>query len=149
MFSIEQKQTIEAALDILKSTFEVSDLALSNPEAVSQFCKLHIASLEHEVFSVLFLNTQNQLIKFETLFRGTIDSASVYPREVAKAALHANAASVILTHNHPGGNANPSKSDEAITERLVTALGLLDIRVLDHVIVTPISSFSFAEAGLL
>lgn len=149
MLSVEQKQTIKAALEILQSEFKNSNEAFNNPKAVTQFCKLHIANLEHEVFSVLFLNTQNHLIKFETLFRGTIDAASVYPREVAKEALYANAAAVIFAHNHPSGNAEPSKADKLITNRLIAALELLDIRVLDHVIVTPISSFSFAEEGLL
>ncbi len=121
----------------------------TSPSAVAKFVQLKIAALEHEVFAVMFLNNQHALIEFETMFRGTIDGAAVYPREVAKAALLKNAAAVIFAHNHPSGITTPSNSDKQITERLCSALALFDIRVLDHVIVSQTSTTSFAEMGLL
>ena len=98
---------------------------------------------------MLYLNSQHKLIEVDELFMGTIDGAAVYPREIAKAALGHNAAAVILGHNHPSGITEPSAADRRITERIVSALGLLDIRVLDHVIVSTEGSFSFAEEGLM
>src|SRR5690606_6830700 len=104
---------------------------------------------EREVFAIIFLDTRNKVIAFDRLFYGTIDGASVYPREVAKAALQHNAAAVILAHNHPSGNPQPSEADRRLTRRLVDALGLLDIRVLDHFVVGEGKPLSFAEQGLL
>ena len=122
---------------------------LSAPEATRRYLTLKLAHVPHEVFACVFLNTRNHVIAFEELFRGTIDGAAVYPREVVKAALRHNAAAVILAHNHPSGVAEPSHADRRITERLQAGLGLLDIRVLDHVIVGRGEAFSFAEQGLL
>lgn len=107
------------------------------------------AGLEHEVFSVMLLDNRNRLIAYETMFRGTIDGASVYPREAVKQALAVNAAAVILTHNHPSGIAEASQADIHITERLTKALALVDIRVLDHIIVAGTTNVSFAERGLI
>ncbi len=149
MFNTQEVQTIEAAKAILANALKTTDTALTNPSATKTFCQLEIAGLEHEVFGVLLLNNQHQLIKFEIMFRGTIDGASVYPREVAKAALLNNAAAVIFTHNHPSGITEPSQADRRITERLSQALELLDIRTLDHIIVGPTETTSFAERGLL
>ncbi|NOX42705.1 MAG: hypothetical protein GXP19_03095, partial [Gammaproteobacteria bacterium] len=104
---------------------------------------------EHEVFGCLYLDNRHSVIRFEALFRGTIDGASVHTREVVKQALKYNAAAVIFTHNHPSGIAEPSSADEALTRRLIDALKLVDIRVLDHIIVGNGCSFSFAERGLL
>jgi DNA repair protein RadC len=103
----------------------------------------------HEVFACLFLDNQHRVIAFEELFRGTIDGASVYPREVVKKALAANSAAVIFAHNHPSGVAEPSEADKHITQRLRQALGLIDVRVLDHFIVGEGRPFSFAEHGLI
>lgn len=111
--------------------------------------QLLLQDYEHEVFSMLFLDSQHRVIRFEELFRGTIDAASVYPREVLKAALNYNAAAVILVHNHPSGDPEPSDADRRITERLKEALGLMDIRVIDHVIVGSDGCKSFAEMGYL
>ncbi|WP_409224336.1 RadC family protein [Escherichia coli] len=110
---------------------------------------LNMAGLEREEFRVLYLNNQNQLIAGETLFTGTINRTEVHPREVIKRALYHNAAAVVLAHNHPSGEVTPSKADRLITERLVQALGLVDIRVPDHLIVGGNQVFSFAEHGLL
>ncbi|MEZ8076857.1 DNA repair protein RadC, partial [Vibrio sp. FF112] len=107
-----------------------------------------LKAYEREVFAVMFLDNQHHLISFEELFFGTIDSASVYPREVVKAALKTNAAAVIFAHNHPSGDATPSQADKRITQRLKDALALVDIRVLDHIVIGD-SAVSFAERGLL
>ncbi|MCL4169188.1 UNVERIFIED_CONTAM: hypothetical protein GTU68_063365, partial [Idotea baltica] len=121
----------------------------NNPSQVKVFCQLQLAALEHEVFGVLFLDSQHRLLVFSEMFRGTIDGAAVYPREVAKACLQVNAAAVVFTHNHPSGNPEPSQADTRITKRLVAALQLFDIRVLDHIVVGGGRSVSFAEEGLL
>jgi len=113
------------------------------------FFTLKLSHLEHEVFSILFLDNKHKVIAYEELFRGTIDGASVHPREVVKRALHLNAAAVILAHNHPSGNTEPSESDKQITNRLCEALKLVEIRALDHIIVGGSNTTSFAERGML
>lgn len=123
--------------------------ALTSPGAVRQFLRSRMAHLPHEVFACLFLDNQHRVVTFEELFRGTLDSASVYPREVVKRALACNAAAVILTHNHPSGVAEPSQADQMLTRRLKEALALVDIRVLDHLVVGDGEPVSFAERGLL
>jgi len=145
----EQQTTINSALEILSGLFQKQDLLATSSESVKQFCRLHLGHLEHEVFGVLLLDNQHQLIKFVEMFRGTIDGASVYPREVAKEVLLSNAAAVIYTHNHPSGTATPSEADRRITSRLIEALKLLDVRTLDHIVVSHKETYSFAEAGLL
>ncbi|MEX2333766.1 MAG: DNA repair protein RadC, partial [Pseudohongiella sp.] len=122
---------------------------ITQPSQAFEHLRLLLQDYEHEVFSVLFLDTQHRVIRFEEMFRGTIDTASVYPREVLKAALSYNAAAVILVHNHPCGDPEPSDADRRITERLKEALGLMEIRVLDHVVVGRLEVVSFAERGLL
>ena len=123
--------------------------AFSSPAAVRQYCQLNLAALDHEVFGVLFLDVQNRLIAYEAMFRGTLTQTSVYPREVVKAALKADAAAVILTHNHPSGSVQPSRADEALTQTLKAALALVDVRVLDHIIVGSNETLSMAERGLV
>ncbi|WP_293777487.1 DNA repair protein RadC [uncultured Oxalicibacterium sp.] len=120
---------------------------LNSPQTVTQYLQLMLANQPHESFVVLFLDVKNRLIACEELFRGTLTSASVYPREVVKAALAHNAASVILAHNHPSGSAEPSAADHAVTQTLKQALALVDIRVLDHIIVATSQIHSFAEHG--
>ena len=120
-----------------------------SPDAVKHYLQLHIASRPHEVFAALFLDAQHRLIALEELFRGTLTQTSVYPREVALRALHHHAAAVILAHNHPSGGVQPSRADEAITQNLKSALALIDVRVLDHVIVAPGQALSMAEKGLI
>ena len=119
------------------------------PAAVRHFLQLQIATRPYEVFVVLFLDTQQRLIAFEELFRGTLAQTSVYPREVVKRALALNAAAVVLAHNHPSGVAEPSRADEALTQTLKAALALVDVRVLDHVIVAAGQTLSMAERGLV
>jgi DNA repair protein RadC len=108
-----------------------------------------LADRRHEVFVVMFLDAQNRVIATEEMFRGTLTQTSVYPREVVVEALQRNAASVILCHNHPSGVAEPSRADEALTQTLRQALALVDIRVLDHVILSGATALSFAERGLM
>ena len=120
-----------------------------SPGEVQHYLQLHLANKPHEVFAVLFLDSQHRLLAFEELFRGTLSQTSVYPREVLLRALHHQAAAVVLAHNHPSGNVQPSKADEALTHSLRAALALVDIRVLDHVIVAPGAWTSLAEKGLL
>jgi DNA repair protein RadC len=120
-----------------------------SPEAVKNFLQLHLAHRKHEVFAALFLDAQNRLIELEELFRGTLTQTSVYPREVVIRALHHQAASVVLAHNHPSGTVQPSRADEALTQTLKASLALVDVRVLDHVIVAPGGALSMAEKGLL
>lgn len=125
------------------------DGPLNNPTAVRDFLHARLRDKPYEVFCCLYLDNRNRLIRFEELFRGTIDGASVHPREVARRALRRNAAALILAHNHPSGVAEPSQADEIITRRLSSALALLDIRVLDHLVVGDGETVSFAERGLL
>lgn len=122
---------------------------LANPEDVRDFLAVQLGDESHEVFAVLFLDNRNRLIEYRELFRGTVDGASVYPREVVKDAIALNATSVVLAHNHPSGVAEPSAADEQITRRLKAALALVDIRVLDHLVVGGGDAISFAERGLL
>lgn len=123
--------------------------ALSSPLAVKQYLQLLLAKKPYESFAVLFLDVKNRLITTEELFRGTLTHASVYPREVVKAALSHNAASIILAHNHPSGTADPSNADRTLTSALQHALTLVDIRVLDHFVVAGREVYSFAEHGEL
>jgi DNA repair protein RadC len=122
---------------------------LTNPRAVRDYLSVHYAGQEREVFGVMFLDNRHRLIAVEEMFLGTVDGASVHPREVVKRALRLNAAAVILAHNHPSGVAEPSQADELITARIRDALALVDIRVLDHLIVGGTSVTSLAERGLI
>jgi DNA repair protein RadC len=122
---------------------------LTSPGETLRFLQYHLGSRSREVFCCIFLDSQHQVLCCEDLFFGTLDGAAVYPREVATRALQYRAAAVIFAHNHPSGVAEPSTADRRITERLIAALGLLDIRVLDHVIVGQGQEFSFAREGLL
>lgn len=122
---------------------------LANPAVTRRYLASRLRHLRYEVFACLFLDSQHRPIAFAELFRGTIDGASVYPREVLAECLRHNAAAVILAHNHPSGVAEPSLADRQITRRLVDSLALVDIRVLDHIVVGDGEAVSFAERGLL
>ncbi len=122
---------------------------ITKPGLAFEHLQVLLQEYEHEVFSALFLDCQHRVICFEELFRGTIDSASVYPREVVKQALACNAAAVILVHNHPSGDPEPSDADRRITQRLTEALGLVEIRIIDHIVVGTEGCSSFAELGYL
>jgi len=120
-----------------------------SPQAVKDYLQLHLGNLPHEVFAVLFLDAQHRLIKLDQMFAGTLGQTSVYPREVVKLALARNAGAVILAHNHPSGLAEPSRADEFLTQSLKSALALVDVRVLDHLVIGHGQVVSFAERGLL
>jgi DNA repair protein RadC len=141
-------QVISAAINYAATAVR-RGAALSNPSAVRDWLKLTIGGLEYEVFIVVFIDSRNRVIAYEQMFRGTIDGASVHPREVVKAALLKNAAAVILVHNHPSDICEPSHADEIITRRLKDALALIEIRVLDHLVVGTSHVTSFAERGML
>jgi len=123
--------------------------SFTSTEVVKEYLGTKLVGFESEVFAVIFLDTQHKLIEYVEMFQGTIDGAAVYPREVAKAALRLNAAAVIFAHNHPSGNPEPSSADISITKRLKDALGLLDVRALDHIIVGGEIAVSLAERGLV
>ena len=133
---------------LIAQRFRAGAPVLDSPERTREYLKHQIGSLPHEVFGALLLDNRHRLIRCEILFRGTIDGASVYPREVVREVLSANAAAVILFHNHPSGVCEPSRADELVTKRLTEALQLIDVRVLDHIIVAD-GFTSFAERGLI
>lgn len=139
------EEILHRALTILENRLHKPEHYFTQPNDTSTYLKLQFNGLEHESFRVMFLDSQHGLIQEEEMFRGTIDGASVYPREVVKAAIKFNAAAVIFAHNHPSGICEPSQADKHITQRLKEALGLVDIRVLDHIVVGGNQSFSFAE----
>ena len=123
--------------------------AIRNPADTATYLQARMCHLEHELFCCLFLDNRHRVIRFDEMFRGTIDGTSVYPREVVKEALAVNAAAVILAHNHPSGIAEPSQADERITKRLKSALELVDIRLLDHLIIGDGEATSLAARGML
>ena len=141
--------TLELARRALAAPMKSKD-ALASPEAVRDWLRLSLGQLQHEVFIALWLDSQNRLIASEELFRGTLTQTSVYPREVVKRALANNAGAVILAHNHPSGLAEPSRADEVLTSSLKQALAMIDVKLLDHFIVTAgAKPLSFAERGLI
>ena len=147
-----KRAQFEAAMELARRSLQDgmrSASALTSPGAVRDYLRLAIASREHEVFVCLWLDAQHRVISFDEMFRGTLTQTSVYPREIVKAGLRANAAAVIFAHNHPSGVAQPSQADELLTRNLKEALSLVDIKVLDHFIVAGHQTLSFAERGLL
>jgi len=144
----ELQAAVEIARRQLSETLRAGP-SLASPRATRDFLSARLRDLEHEVFCCLYLDKRHRLIQFEELFRGTIDGASVHPREIVKLALQRNSAAVIIAHNHPSGVAEPSQADELITLRVREALALVDIRLLDHLIVGDGACVSLAERGLL
>jgi DNA repair protein RadC len=143
---------LQAVLEMAKRHFQEilqRGNALTSPDITRAYLSAQLRGYTYEVFACLFLDNQHRVIQFEELFRGTIDGASVYPREIAKRALHHNAAAIIFAHNHPSGISEPSQADQHITDKLKQALALFDIRVLDHFIIGDGLPYSFAEHGLL
>ncbi|EHX7008956.1 DNA repair protein RadC [Salmonella enterica subsp. enterica serovar Concord] len=145
----EARRTIRRALTLFDNHLREPGTAFTGTQAVRDWLRLRMSGLEREEFMVLYLNNQHRLLAHETLFTGTVNRTEVHPREVLKRALHFNAAAVILAHNHPSGDPAPSPEDRAITERLVQALALVDIRVPDHLIIGSSQVLSFAECGWL
>jgi DNA repair protein RadC len=150
--NLEPHPRIEAARELvtrwLREELASRDV-FARPDAIRDYLRALLRGKEHEVFIGLYLDAQNHLIAMEELFRGTLAQTSVYPREIVKAALRHNAASVVFAHNHPSGVAEPSRADEALTQSLKQVLALVDVRVLDHFVVAGPSTMSFAERGLL
>ena len=136
------------AKELLATRFDRGE-PISSPKESADYLVSQLGSLEHEVFSILFLDNRHRVISFDQMFIGTIDGASVHPREVVKRALQHNAAAVILAHNHPSGIPEPSRADISLTRRLTDALALIDVRVLDHIVVGGVETASFAERGLI
>lgn len=145
---LTQADILDAARCLLAARV-IRGRSISNPREMIEYLTLQLTPYEYEVFGVLFLDNRHRVIIFEELFRGTIDGAAVHPREVVRRALFHNAAAAVLAHNHPSGCTEPSSADRHITERLKTALALIDVRVLDHIVVGGNSAVSFAERGLL
>ena len=144
-------EIILKALQILNRRVCTQDL-LTSPDDVKNYLVMRAATLKdpsREVFSVMYLNSQHRLITVQDEFVGTISQTSVYPREIVRAALRHGAAAVVLTHNHPSGNVEPSKADEILTQTLKSTLALVDVRVLDHIVVAGGQAVSMAERGLI
>ncbi len=145
----QEKQVIEHALSILNSHFNSRDIQFTDGEYAKNYFSLQLAAEWREVFSICFLNIKNELITFKKLFWGSIAESAVYPRVIAKEALLLDASAVIICHNHPSGHVEPSHADKILTDKLLKALKLLDIKLLDHIIVSNSKTFSFAEEGLI
>lgn len=145
---VQLQAVLEMARRALEEEMRLDDV-MSSPTAVRRYLQSWLRNRSYEVFVGIFLDTRNQVITAEELFRGTLNQTSVYPREVARRALQLNAAALIVAHNHPSGSAHASASDEALTRQLKAALGLLDIALLDHLIVAGNKVVSMAEQGLV
>lgn len=141
-------EIIARALKVLETRARYGE-PLNAPEAARHYFRLRLAGLEHELFCAAWLDSQNRVLAFEEMFRGTISQTSVYPREVVKSALRCNAAAVIFAHNHPSGLAEASRADELLTAALKSALQLVDVKVLDHLVIGGDAVASFAERGLI
>ncbi|SDT17735.1 DNA repair protein RadC [Halopseudomonas litoralis] len=146
--NLSELDVLKWAQSILEARFKRSNY-LTNPSLVRAYLKAQLATEEREVFALILLDSQHGVLSFEKLFYGTIDSASVYPREVIKTVLNANAAAVIIAHNHPSGNPEPSQADIHLTKRLTASLQTIDVRVLDHLVIGGTDTVSFAERALL
>jgi len=133
----------------LEEDISIHPISFNSPSVVKDYLRLVLGGRQQEVFMVLFLDAQHRLIASEELFHGTLTQTSVYPREVVKRALIHNAAAVMLSHNHPSGMSEPSNSDRMLTDALKQALGLVDVRVLDHIVIGEQEALSFAERGLI
>ncbi|MBL1376142.1 RadC family protein [Zobellella iuensis] len=143
---------LQASLELMRRFLDeklVREHALTSPELTRQYLQAQLRDRPREVFALLLLDNQHRVIRFHELFYGTLDAAAVYPREIVALVLKLGAAAVILVHNHPSGVAEPSRADRMITERIQAALGLLDVRVLDHLVVGDGETVSFAERGWL
>ena len=147
--SENERAVLRRAARILEARVKSQSVVLNSPSLVREWLTLKFCGLECEVFGVIFLDAQNRFIDFDVLFTGTLTQASVFPREVVKAALARNAAAVMFVHNHPSGCAEPSRADEVLTQALKQALATVDTKVLDHFIVGGSAVLSFAERGLI
>jgi DNA repair protein RadC len=142
------EEILHRAQGVLGKRFRLGSPVLTSPARTREFLRIRLGALDYEVFGCLHLDKRHRLITAEDLFRGTIDGASVHPREIVRSVILHGAAALVLYHNHPSGQASPSQADELITARVREGLALIDVRVLDHIIVGE-STYSFAEHGLL
>jgi len=149
LVSLADSNLIKSALRCLETRLRYGKEVLSNSKDVCAYLQLHLGEEKNEVFSALFLDSRNRLLAFEKLFQGTVNEAVIYPRTIVQKALEHNAAGVLVAHNHPSGECNPSLADRELTRDLRTILGIINVRVLDHIIVSGTNSYSFAEHGLL
>jgi DNA repair protein RadC len=145
---VKGDRIIQRALKLLEERMRAG-VSLTSPEVVRDYLRLLLDDKEHEVFVCIWLDAQHRVLRAEEIFRGTLTQTAVYPREIVKLALSRNAAAVVLAHNHPSGVAQPSHADELITRNLKDALGLVEVKVIDHFIVAGGQAISFAERGLL
>ena len=145
----EEDKIIKTAMKILEGRMQKKGEYINSPDSVKNFMVLKMSELEHEVFSCLWLDIQNRVIEYQEMFTGTINTTSVYPREVIKAALKLNASAVVFCHNHPSGACVDSGADLSLTRELNAALEMVDVRLLDHIIVGGTDTMSFAERGLI
>lgn len=147
-FSAQPEDILQAACALLERRL-LGQVLLDSPRTVRDYLRMRIGHLEHEVFGVVHLDAQHRALAIEEMFRGTLTQTSVYPREIVKECLRRNSAAVLFFHNHPSGMPEPSRADESLTQTLVAALKLVDVRVLDHIVVTRAATLSFAERGLI
>ena len=141
-------EVLQAAQRVLAGQMRDCEV-LNSPQVVRDFLRVKLGVLEHEVFAVIHLDAQNRVIEYVEMFRGTVSQTSVYPREVVKESMARNSAALLLVHNHPSGSTQVSRADETLTQALKSALALVDVRVLDHLIVAGGDILSMAESGLL
>ncbi|MBT3723434.1 MAG: DNA repair protein RadC [Gammaproteobacteria bacterium] len=144
----EQKSLVHLALEVLELHHQRGK-ALTSPELMRDYLRLNLGDRKNEVFGAVYLDNKHRIIRNEELFKGSVNSASVYPRVVAQKALEYNSTAILLYHNHPSGDPEPSIADQTITKRLVDSLAMIDVRVLDHLVVGSLGSVSFAERGLI
>jgi DNA repair protein RadC len=145
---VMDSEIVSAALGILAKRIAKGSI-IKNMEDAKKYLAIRFADLQHEVFAIVYLTNRHAVIACDEIFRGTIDGASVYPREVVKTALQYNAAAILIAHPHPSGICEPSQADEAITSRLKAACALVDIRIIDHIVTAGDRAVSFAELGML
>jgi DNA repair protein RadC len=145
---VDADEVLQAAQEVLLGRVRGGDV-LASPQAVRDFLRVKLGTLAHEMFAVVHLDSQNRVIDYVEMFRGTVSQTSVYPREVVRESMMRNSAALLLVHNHPSGSTQPSKADEMLTQTLKTALALVDVRVLDHLIVAGNDILSMAERGLM
>lgn len=148
-YETHEQHIITQAIGLLERQLQARTVVLAQSDAVRNYLRLQLERQERELFMAMYLDSQHRLIACETVFTGTLGSVSVYPREIVKQALTYNAASLILAHNHPSGMAEPSQADRSLTDRIIAALLLIDVRVLDHIVIGHGESVSFAERGWL
>lgn len=148
-YETHEQHIITQAIGLLERQLQVRTVVLTQSDAVRNYLRLQLERQERELFMAMYLDSQHRLIACETVFTGTLGSVSVYPREIVKQALIHNAASLILAHNHPSGMAEPSQADRSVTDRVIAALSLIDVGVLDHIVIGHGEAVSFAERGWL